>query len=181
MKNTSKIFAFLSLIIVAAMLLASCAPKATEAPSAEEPAAEEPAAEEPAAEEPTAESEAIVAEEATPTPIVLETSEYGEAPMLAEMVAAGELPPVEERLPVADDIFVVAGVDGIGEYGGTWHNASWWQGMGNIEMNRSDVLILNECGMCCLKSTEMQTGTIDTNMRRMERVCRDLCRLASMT
>jgi peptide/nickel transport system substrate-binding protein len=33
-----------------------------------------------------------------------------------------------------DHIFVVAPVDGIGEYGGTWHNTSWWQGMGNIEM-----------------------------------------------
>ena len=41
--------------------------------------------------------------------------------MLAEMVAAGDLPPVEERLPIADDIMVVSGVDGIGEYGGVWH------------------------------------------------------------
>ncbi len=59
---------------------------------------------------------------------------YGEAPMLAEMVAAGDLPPVEERLPVAEDIFVVETVDGIGQYGGTWHNASWADDIPNIKM-----------------------------------------------
>lgn len=44
--------------------------------------------------------------------------EYKEAPALAEMVKAGTLPPVEERLP--ENPLVVAGVDGIGQYGGTW-------------------------------------------------------------
>jgi peptide/nickel transport system substrate-binding protein len=44
---------------------------------------------------------------------------YGEAPMLADKVKAGELPPVEERLPVAEDIMVFEPVDGIGKYGGT--------------------------------------------------------------
>ncbi|MEQ8674458.1 MAG: ABC transporter substrate-binding protein [Aggregatilineales bacterium] len=42
---------------------------------------------------------------------------YSEAPMLAELVAAGELPPVEERLP--EQPFVIDG-EAIGEYGGTW-------------------------------------------------------------
>src|SRR5680860_1827843 len=41
---------------------------------------------------------------------------YQEAPMLAELVAAGELPPVEERLP--DNPEVVAVDQEIGEYGG---------------------------------------------------------------
>jgi peptide/nickel transport system substrate-binding protein len=41
---------------------------------------------------------------------------YGEAPMLADRVAAGELPPVEERLPVAPA--VVGGREAIGVYGG---------------------------------------------------------------
>jgi peptide/nickel transport system substrate-binding protein len=41
---------------------------------------------------------------------------YNEAPMLAEMVAAGELPPVEERLP--DEPLVESVVDDIGQYGG---------------------------------------------------------------
>lgn len=52
------------------------------------------------------------------------TPAYGEAPILAERVAAGELPPVEERLPVAEDIFVVDDLKNgdpieIGTYGGT--------------------------------------------------------------
>ena len=41
---------------------------------------------------------------------------FGEAPMLAEMVAAGDLPPVEERLP--DDPYVVVPYQEIGQYGG---------------------------------------------------------------
>jgi peptide/nickel transport system substrate-binding protein len=60
--------------------------------------------------------------------------EYGEAPMLAEMVTAGTLPPVAERLPVAEDIMVVTPVDGIGQYGGTWHNVSWAADIPNIKM-----------------------------------------------
>jgi peptide/nickel transport system substrate-binding protein len=41
---------------------------------------------------------------------------YNEAPELAEMVAAGELPPVEERLP--DNPLITPVVDDIGQYGG---------------------------------------------------------------
>jgi peptide/nickel transport system substrate-binding protein len=59
---------------------------------------------------------------------------YKEAPMLAAMVAAGQLPPVEARLPVEADIVVIEPVDGVGLYGGTWHNVSWWEAMGNIVM-----------------------------------------------
>ena len=43
---------------------------------------------------------------------------YNEAPALAEMVAAGELPPVDERLP--DEPLVIEPVEEIGQYGGTW-------------------------------------------------------------
>jgi Bacterial extracellular solute-binding proteins, family 5 Middle len=43
----------------------------------------------------------------------------GEAPVLAELVAAGKLPPVAER--VGPEPLVLAGVDGPGQYGGTWH------------------------------------------------------------
>jgi peptide/nickel transport system substrate-binding protein len=118
MKSTKKLFVLFSLLIVAVMVLAACGTPATEEPMAEEPMAEEPMAEEPEAEDTGA---GIVAEEATPTAVVLETSAYGETPMLADMVAAGDLPPVEERLPIAEDIMVISGVDGIGEYGGVWH------------------------------------------------------------
>jgi peptide/nickel transport system substrate-binding protein len=46
---------------------------------------------------------------------------YSEAPMLAELVAKGELPPVAERLPA--EPLVVQPVESIGQYGGTWHRA----------------------------------------------------------
>jgi peptide/nickel transport system substrate-binding protein len=36
------------------------------------------------------------------------------------MVAAGELPPVEERLPIPEDVLVIQPVHEIGKYGGTW-------------------------------------------------------------
>ena len=45
---------------------------------------------------------------------------FNEAPMLAAQVAAGELPPVEDRLPVWDDVLVIPVVERIGDYGGTW-------------------------------------------------------------
>ncbi len=52
---------------------------------------------------------------------------YKEAPMLAEKVAAGELPPVEERLPANPLVVPLAEGDTIGVYGGTWHRA--WRGV----------------------------------------------------
>ncbi len=53
---------------------------------------------------------------------------YKEAPMLAAKVAAGELPPVEERLP--DNPRVVEPLDSIGVYGGIWHRA--WRGINDF-------------------------------------------------
>lgn len=44
-----------------------------------------------------------------------------EAPMLAERVEAGDLPPVEERLPTEPLVVTVA--EEIGAYGGTWNTA----------------------------------------------------------
>lgn len=46
-------------------------------------------------------------------------AQYNEAPMLAEKVAAGELPPVEERLP--ENPLVITPYYEIGQYGGTWY------------------------------------------------------------
>jgi len=56
--------------------------------------------------------------------------------MLAELVKAGKLPPVEERLP--KDVQVVQPVESIGKYGGTWHTVTWWPGAGNIKMKFYD-------------------------------------------
>jgi len=44
---------------------------------------------------------------------------YSQSPMLDDM----DLPPLEERLPVPEDILVVEPVESIGEFGGTWHRA----------------------------------------------------------
>src|SRR5262245_13844845 len=43
---------------------------------------------------------------------------FQEAPMLAELVRAGNLPPVEERVP--SEPLVIKPVHSIGRYGGTW-------------------------------------------------------------
>jgi len=48
-------------------------------------------------------------------------SKYNEAPMLAEKVAAGELPPVEERLP--KNPMIIEPLEEIGQYGGVWRRA----------------------------------------------------------
>lgn len=53
---------------------------------------------------------------------------YQEAPMLADKVAAGELPPVEERLP--ENPRVVEPFESVGEYGGIWHRA--WRGVNDF-------------------------------------------------
>ncbi|AYY14033.1 ABC transporter substrate-binding protein [Actinobacteria bacterium YIM 96077] len=51
-----------------------------------------------------------------------------EAPMLAEQVDAGDLPPVDERLPV--NPLVVEPTERIGTYGGTWRTAVTGEGDG---------------------------------------------------
>jgi peptide/nickel transport system substrate-binding protein len=55
---------------------------------------------------------------ATTAPTVA-ASKYKEAPVLADMVKAGTLPSVDQRLP--ENPLVVDTVEGIGQYGGVWH------------------------------------------------------------
>lgn len=124
----------LSLLLVFSLLLAACGGGGSAPPPAEEaaPAAEEAAPAPTAAEaESAAEAPAeeaplgatligeIEGPEIITDPAAYPTS-FNEAPMLAEMVAAGELPPVEERLPVQSDLLVIQPVHEIGKYGGTW-------------------------------------------------------------
>ena len=59
--------------------------------------------------------------------ITVASGTYNQAPMLAAMVASGELPPVDERLPVEPMVLEVAE---IGNYGGTFfvfatNNSPW--------------------------------------------------------
>ncbi|MFZ1756087.1 MAG: ABC transporter substrate-binding protein, partial [Caldilineaceae bacterium] len=86
--------------------MAACggAPAAEQA--AEAPTTEAPAAEAPAAEAPTAETSSAM-------------DDTHEAPQLHEMVLAGTLPPLEERIPA--EPLVIETYSEIGQYGGTWH------------------------------------------------------------
>ena len=69
-----------------------------------------------------------------------QTMDYSEAPMLAEMVAAGDLPPVSER--VSDEPLVREVLGEIGQYGGTlrrwapdaiggWIQLNYYRGLGD--------------------------------------------------
>jgi peptide/nickel transport system substrate-binding protein len=103
-KSPSTLYRIFALLLVFGLLVSACAP-------ADAPAAPAPA--------PVTESEAPAetGEAAAPS---------REAPMLAELVAAGELPPLEERLPV--NPLVIEPVESIGQYGGTLHHplvGSW--------------------------------------------------------
>jgi peptide/nickel transport system substrate-binding protein len=60
--------------------------------------------------------------------VEVDITTYGEAPQLAEMVSAGELPAVEERLP--ENPLVVLPVKDVGEYGGTWYRG--WRGINDF-------------------------------------------------
>jgi peptide/nickel transport system substrate-binding protein len=96
-------------------LLAACAqqtplPSPTDAPAVAPEPTDVPATAAPAA---TAAPEATAAPTAVPEPV----SAYSEAPMLAARVAAGELPPVEDRLPM--DPIIVDPLGEVGRYGGS--------------------------------------------------------------
>lgn len=73
----------------------------------------------PAEPEPSATEEAPAAANDTGTAEVVTPGAYAEAPMLAEQVSAGELPPVDERLPA--NPIVITPVESVGQYGGTWN------------------------------------------------------------
>jgi peptide/nickel transport system substrate-binding protein len=68
-----------------------------------------------------------------------------EAPQLTELVKAGKLPPLAERLPKVPEI--VTPVEGVGTYGGTWNmgttgagdSAWWWRSSGYGGLTRIDV------------------------------------------
>lgn len=112
---------FLTLSIMAGIsaTLAACnatptAPPATAAPPT---AATEPPPPEPTL-VPTDAEVTISTPTAAPT---VEVAAYKEAPQLAELVSAGSLPPVAERLPKNPRVLPV--FEKIGKYGGTWRRA----------------------------------------------------------
>ena len=99
----------LALLLTLSLAIAACSAR----PTLEEEM--EAAAEEPAADAKSDAAADAVESDATAADGGLE------APMLAEMVAAGELPPLEERLPA--EPLVVEPFEAIGQYGGTWRRA----------------------------------------------------------
>ncbi|HEU0294879.1 MAG TPA: ABC transporter substrate-binding protein [Anaerolineales bacterium] len=105
----------LSFLLITAFVLAACGGGGTPAATEEPGAATEPAG----ATQPPAE---------TPEPV----SSFKEAPDLAEQVAAGTIPAVEERLPA--EPVVTTPVESVGKYGGTIHTASWWPEVGNVQL-----------------------------------------------
>jgi peptide/nickel transport system substrate-binding protein len=87
--------------------------------------------------EPVAEAPAAPADSApasTGADAAASGSRYREAPMLAERVNAGELPVVDERLPVNPRVIPVT--EEIGEYGGTWFRAAVGPGDVGVIANR---------------------------------------------
>ena len=105
-----KLMFLISLVLISSFVLSSCGPKPTEVPATQAPATQAPATQAP----------------------TVEVAAYKEAPMLADLVAAGTLPPVEERLP--DEPLVTTPVESIGKYGGTLLTASWWPEVGNAQL-----------------------------------------------
>jgi len=72
---------------------------------------------------------------------------YNEAPMLRVRVAAGELPPVEQRLP--EEPGVVVPIEEIGKYGGTIRvftlSSLPWYDLGESPENGVNVKYFSQC------------------------------------
>jgi peptide/nickel transport system substrate-binding protein len=116
-KKITSLRTLLPLLVIFSLLLGACGAPATPttAPAVEPTQPPAPAPTQPPAAAPTEPpAEAPVEPAEPPAPV----SMYNEAPMLQDMVTAGELPPVEERLP--ENPLVIQVTDSIGEYGGIW-------------------------------------------------------------
>jgi peptide/nickel transport system substrate-binding protein len=147
MAKYTRAIVIVTLVTIVALAMGACsstpaapAPAApTAAPAAASQAAPAPApaaTTAPAAVSPGAGQSELVGKLEGPS-LVTNASEfptsYGEAPQLAELVSAGKLPPIEERLPVQSDLMVIAPLEGTGEYGGIWRRgftgpADKWNG-----------------------------------------------------
>ena len=114
---------FGTLLIVLALLLSACGGAATDPLAAIDQGADTAA---------DAEAAATAAPEAEAAPAEVPASQYAESPMLTERVAAGALPPVDERLPLNPAI--VTPIKEVGQYGGEFRmgfvgNNPGWGGL----------------------------------------------------
>ncbi len=64
---------------------------------------------------------------------------FSEAPELAKRVAAGELPPVEDRLP--EEPLIIPPIERIGQYGGTWRRGFTGFDTNNVDRLMHDHII----------------------------------------
>jgi peptide/nickel transport system substrate-binding protein len=125
-KLTRRRFVALSIgATAAASLLAACSAPAPPAPTS---AAAPPSPPTPAAAKPTAPPAAPAPTPAPPPsqlqeqPAAAKPTQFKEAPMLADLVKAGKLPPVEQRLPA--EPLAVKPTNKIGKYGGMLRGAA---------------------------------------------------------
>jgi peptide/nickel transport system substrate-binding protein len=157
----------LYILVIATMILSACQPAAPTAAPEEPAATEAPMEEVKPTEAPMEEvkpTEAPMEEKPTeaPMPTEPEPPAFSEAPMLAEMVSAGKLPPVEERLP--ETPFVVG--PGVymteenlpdwqpGKYGGTLrssHSVANWNPDIFVAMNEPFLMApkISDQGIVC--------------------------------
>ncbi|MEM7537920.1 MAG: ABC transporter substrate-binding protein [Chloroflexota bacterium] len=141
-KSKARLMLIFSLLIIASMVFSSCGAPAADAP-AEEPAAEESSDDGEAADDG---GEAMAADtspgeypegeeifgarpvEKLPLDQILTYAaldSYSEPEWVTELVDAGDLPPVEERLPAEPRVILESGMsNGLGVYGGVWRDFS---------------------------------------------------------
>jgi len=115
-------FLKISAITVLGAAMQACA-KATPTPAPTKPAAAPTATPKP------------VAPTATPKPVEPTkpaAPKFSEAPMLADLVKAGKIPPLDQRIPT--DPLVVEPVEELGQYGGTWRQILVGDGSGWFRM-----------------------------------------------
>lgn len=121
-----KVYALVLLLI---LVLVACSqptpePEEAAAPTEPPPTVEEAAPTEPPTEPPAESGEAG------------EATQYNQAPMLDGLVASGELPNVDERLP--DEPLVVSPIESVGQYGGTLRMMHAWAGAEQLKMFLND-------------------------------------------
>ena len=128
---TRRQFLTIGSTVAAASMLAACGATPTATPTKVPPtntpvpvpptATKAPAAPTAAPAAPTAAPAAPTATKAPAAPTAAPAAKYKEAPALADLVKAGKLPPVEQRLPA--NPLVLKPVDKVGKYGGIWRTA----------------------------------------------------------
>ena len=127
---SNKLFHLITLILIAVFVFTACSPQPATAPSEAEPAEEAQEVAEEEADEAAEAEEPEIAEEELPS------SMYNEAPLFADKVASGELPPVDERLP--ENPLVIEPFEETGTYGGTLRVVHFWPGAESTKMILND-------------------------------------------